>query len=84
MANIQSAKKRIRKTAKRNLNNRYYGKTTRNAIRTLRSTTDKEAAEALLPKVTSMVDKLAKKNIILKKKASNIKSKLSSHVNSLA
>ncbi len=84
MANIQSQKKSIRKTAKRNLNNRYYGKTTRNAIKSLRNTTDKEAAEALYPKVVSMIDKLAKKNIIHKNKASNLKSKLALHVNSLA
>ncbi len=75
MANHASSDKRIRQSAKRRLHNRYYAKTTRNAIRALRNTTDKTAALALLPKVTAMLDKLAKNNIIHKNKAANLKSK---------
>ncbi|WP_026474051.1 30S ribosomal protein S20 [Alkaliflexus imshenetskii] len=83
MANHQSAKKRIRQTETRNLHNKYYAKTARNAVKALRSTTDKEAAATLYPKVVSMIDKLAKKNIIHKNKASNLKSSLQLHINSL-
>ena len=84
MANHQSAIKRTRQIEKRRLHNRYYAKTTRNAVKALRQTTEKEAAAALLPKVSSMLDKLAKRNIIHKNKASNIKSKLAKYINKLA
>ena len=84
MANHLSAKKRIRQTAKRREHNRYYHKTTRNAIRDLRATTDKKAAEDALPKVISMIDRLAKRNIIHKNKASNLKSKMTGLVNALS
>lgn len=84
MANHKSSKKRIRQTITRNLHNRYYAKTTRNAVRKLRATTDKAEAVALLPKVTSMLDKLAKKRIIHRNKAANLKSKLCIHVNKIA
>ncbi len=83
MANHASAKKRTRQNETRRLHNRYYAKTTRNAIRALRNTTDKEAAEALLPKVSAMIDKLAKVNIIHKNKAANLKSGIAVYVNSL-
>ena len=81
MANHASSDKRIRQSAKRRLHNRYYAKTTRNAIRALRNTTDKTAALALLPKVTAMLDKLAKNNIIHKNKAANLKSGIAIYVN---
>ena len=84
MANHKSSVKRIRQTAARRLHNRYYAKTMRNAVRKLRATTDKAEAVALLPKVQKMLDKLAKNNTIHKNKASNIKSSLMLHVNSLA
>ena len=83
MANHKSALKRIRQSEKRRLRNRYYGKTMRNAVRKLRATTEKEAAAAMLPTITKLLDKLAKKNIIHKNKASNLKSKLALHVNKL-
>ena len=83
MANHQSAIKRIRQSEVRRVHNKYYAKTARNAVRNLRATTDKEAASELLPKVTAMLDKLAKINIIHKNKAANLKSKLASHVNAL-
>jgi small subunit ribosomal protein S20 len=84
MANHASADKRQRQSAKRRLHNRYYAKTTRNAIRALRNTTDKNAAMALLPKVYEMLDKLAKSNIIHQNKAANIKSGIAVYVNKLA
>ncbi|NLA25345.1 MAG: 30S ribosomal protein S20 [Bacteroidales bacterium] len=83
MAHHQSAKKRIRQTEKRRLHNKYYARTTRNAVRRLRAMSDKQEAEKLLPEVTSMLDKLAKKNIIHKNKAANLKSSLATHVNKL-
>ncbi|WP_016779008.1 30S ribosomal protein S20 [Anaerophaga thermohalophila] len=84
MANHQSAKKRIRQIEKRKLHNKYYAKTARNAIKKLRNTTEKSEAEALYPKVTSMIDKLAKKNIIHKNNAANLKSSLAKHINKMA
>ncbi|MDR1499478.1 MAG: 30S ribosomal protein S20 [Tannerellaceae bacterium] len=84
MANHKSALKRIRQTETRRLHNRYYAKTARNAVKNLRATEEKSEAQALFPKVCSMLDKLAKKNIIHKNKASNLKSKLAKHVNALA
>lgn len=84
MANHKSSIKRIRQTEKRKLHNRYYAKTARNAVRKLRATTEKTVATELLPKISSMLDKLAKRNIIHKNKASNLKSKLTLHVNKLA
>ena len=83
MAHHKSAKKRIRQAEKKRLHNRYYSKTTRNAIKQLRSLTDKTEAEALLPSVIGIIDKLAKRNILHRKNASNKKSKLMLFVNSL-
>lgn len=83
MANHKSAIKRVRSSAARRLRNRYQAKTTRNAIKKLRSTTSVEEAREMLPKVTSMLDRLAKRNIIHKNKAANNKSKLTKFVNSL-
>ncbi|WP_299201262.1 30S ribosomal protein S20 [Brumimicrobium sp.] len=80
MANHKSALKRVRSDKAKTLRNKYQHKTTRNAIRVLRATTDKKEAEKLLPSVSSMLDKLAKKNIIHKKKAANLKSGLAAHV----
>jgi small subunit ribosomal protein S20 len=84
MANHKSAEKRHRQSEKRRLHNKYYARTTRNAVKALRNTTDKVAATALLPKVSSMLDKLAKINVIHKNKAANLKSSLALHVNKLA
>ena len=83
MANHKSAQKRIRSNDVKRLRNKYQHKTTRNAVRKLRSLKDKKEANDLLPLVTSMLDKLAKRNIIHKNKASNIKSKLARRVNTL-
>ncbi len=83
MANHKSAEKRVRQIEKRRLHNRYYAKTMRNAVAKLRATKEKAVAVELLPKVTSMLDKLAKRNIIHKNKAANLKSKLAKVVNNL-
>jgi small subunit ribosomal protein S20 len=83
MANHKSAIKRIRQTLKRRLRNKYYAKTARNAVRDLRRTTDPAIAHDLYKKVSSMLDRLAKKNVIHKNKAGNLKSKLAHHVNKL-
>jgi len=83
MAHHRSALKRIRQSDSKRTHNRYYAKTTRNAIKELRNSTDKEEASAMLPKVNAMLDKLAKKNIIHDNKAANLKSSLAKHVNSL-
>lgn len=83
MANHKSSEKRIRQIKTKNEINKYYAKTMRNALKTLRSTTSKEEAAPLLPKLNSMLDKLAKKNIIHQNKASNLKSSVEKHVNSL-
>ena len=83
MANLKSALKRIRSNRAKQLRNKYQHKTTRNAVRDLRAATEKKEAEELFPKVVSMLDRLAKKNIIHKNKASNLKSKLTKHVAAL-
>ena len=77
MANHKATKKDTRQAAKRRERNRYYGKTTRNAIRDLKEVTDEKAYKESLPDVVSMIDKLAKKGVIHKNKAGNLKRKLS-------
>jgi small subunit ribosomal protein S20 len=84
MAHHKSSKKRIRQDEKKRARNRYYKKTARTAIKALRSMSDKSEADAFLPKVISMIDKLAKKNTWHKNKAANLKSELSLHVNHMA
>jgi small subunit ribosomal protein S20 len=83
MANHKSSIKRIRSNEKKKLTNRYSHKTTRNALKKLRGTTDKTAAASLLVEVTSLLDKLAKKNVIHKNKAGNLVGKVTRHVNAL-
>ena len=83
MANHSATKKDVRQSAKRNERNRYYGKTTRNAIRDIRALETGKEASAKLPQVASMIDKLAKRGTIHKNKAANLISKLSKKVNAL-
>ncbi|MDD2381641.1 MAG: 30S ribosomal protein S20 [Mariniphaga sp.] len=83
MANHKSALKRIRQNDKKRVHNRYYAKTTRNAVKKLRNETNKEEAEKSFSEVVSMIDKLAKRNIIHKNKAANLKSKLALQINHL-
>ena len=83
MANHKSAEKRIRANDAKRVRNRYFAKSTRTAIKKLKATEKVDEAKALLPKISSMLDKLAKRKIIHKKKASNLKSKLAKSVNAL-
>ena len=83
MANHQSAIKRIRQTETRRLRNRYYAKSMRNAVRKFRELTSKKEAVDSLPKLYETIDRLAKKGIIHKNKAGNIKSKITKFVNGL-
>ena len=84
MANHKSSIKRIRQEETRRLRNRYYGKTMRNAVKKLRSTTDKARSNCYVSGIVKMVDKLAKTNVIHKNKANNLKSKLAIYINKLA
>lgn len=84
MAHHKSAKKRIRQDEKKRVRNRYYKKSARTAIKKLREMTDQSEAEKFLPKVLSMIDKLAKKNTWHDNKAANLKSKLTRFVNGLS
>lgn len=83
MAHHKSSKKRIRQDAKKRVHNRYYKKSARTAIRKFRELEDKDEAEKLLPKLFSMIDRVAKRNLWHDNKAANLKSGLSKHVNSL-
>ena len=84
MANHKSSEKRIRQTKVRTLRNRYAAKTMRNALKKIRLSAEKDDVKALLPKVCSMLDKLAKRNIIHKNKANNLKSKVAKRVNAMS
>ena len=83
MANHISALKRIRQNEKRRLHNRYYARTMRNAVKKFRSITDKKEAEEQFSEIVSLIDGIAKRNIIHKNKAANLKSKLAKQVNAL-
>jgi small subunit ribosomal protein S20 len=83
MANHKSSIKRIRSNDAKRLRNRYQAKTMRNAVKELRNDEVKKSASEKLPKVIAMVDKLAKKSVIHKNKAANLKSKLTKKVNAL-
>jgi small subunit ribosomal protein S20 len=83
MANHKSAEKRIRANETKRVRNSYQHKSARTVIKKLKATTKKDEAQALLKEVTSMIDRLAEKNIIHWKKAANQKSKLSKRVNAL-
>jgi len=83
MAQHASSEKRIRQDAKKRLKNRYYKKSARTAIAKLREMTDQKEASTFLPKVVSMVDKLAKSNNWHSNKAANLKSKLTRFVNNM-
>ncbi len=79
MANHKATRKDVRQSAKRRERNRYYGKTTRNAIRELKIVDDQKVFDEKLPNIISQIDKLAKRGIIHKNKAANLKSKLAKH-----
>lgn len=83
MANHKSAKKRARQDEKKRLHNRYYKKSARTAIRKVRAMEDKAEAEKMLPRLFSMIDRLAKRNLFHPNKAANLKSGLAKHVKGL-
>ncbi len=83
MANHKSSLKRIRSNNTKRLRNKYQHKTTRNAVRVLRDVEDKGEAAKMIPSVFSMIDRLAKRNVIHKNKAANLKSGLQVKVNNL-
>ncbi|MGL6022233.1 MAG: 30S ribosomal protein S20 [Chitinophagaceae bacterium] len=83
MANHAATKKDSQKNAKKRLRNRYYGKTMRNAVRELKDIQEKKIALEKMPKVVSLIDKLAKNGIIHRNKAANLKSKLAKYVNNV-
>lgn len=83
MANHKSALKRIRQNEKRRVHNKFFAKTMRNALRDFRDLTEKKEAEERFPKMTSLIDKLVKKNIIHKNKAGNLKSKMAKQVSTM-
>ena len=83
MANHKSSLKRIRANETKRLANRYYSKTMRNALRDIRAISDKGEATQKLSNMTSMIDKLAKRGMIHKNKAANLKSGLMKHINAL-
>lgn len=83
MANHKSSIKRVRQAEAKRLQNRYYAKTARNAVRDLRASKDKDEAVKRLPEASSMLDKLVKTNVIHKNKASNLKSKLAKMISKM-
>ncbi|HNX85131.1 MAG: 30S ribosomal protein S20 [Bacteroidales bacterium] len=83
MANHKSALKAVRQAETRKEDNKYYARTMRNSLKKMRSTTEKTEAEKMLPELNAMLDKLAKKNVIHKNKASNLKSSITKHAQSL-
>ena len=83
MANHLSAIKRIRQNEKRRVHNKFYARTMRNALKVFRSLTDKKEVDKQLPEVSSMIDKLAKRGVIHKKKAANLKSQMTKQANAL-
>ncbi|MCY3998579.1 MAG: 30S ribosomal protein S20 [Flavobacteriaceae bacterium] len=84
MANHKSALKRIRSSEKKKLQNRYQHKTVRNAMRDFKKLEDKKTATKRFPEIVSMIDKLAKNNVIHQNKAANLKSKINKHLASIS
>ena len=83
MANHKSALKAARQAETRKEDNKYFARTMRNSLKKIRKTTEKAEAEKMLPELNAMLDKLAKKNVIHKNKASNLKSSITKHAQSL-
>ena len=82
-SNHKSSLKRIRQSEKRKLENRYWAKTARTAVRKVRKMTDKAEAQAAYNKVSSLLERLGRKNVISKNKAANLCSGLMNHINKL-
>ena len=83
MANTKNAEKAMRQARTRRERNRLHGRTTRNAVKRLRLSNDKGEAQKMLPEVISLIDRLAKRGVIHKKKADNLKSGLMKKANSM-
>jgi len=83
MANHKSQFKRIRQNEKRRLENRYWAKTMRNAVKRMRNINEVGEAKAKISSVASLIDKVAKKGIIHKNKAANLKSGLMQRINKM-
>ena len=86
MANHKSAKKRARQTVKRTLNNKVKNSMTKSGLKAIRdaiSGKDKSKALELLPKVQTLLSKLARTGFIKPNKAARTTSRLSTQVNSL-
>jgi len=83
MANHTSAKKRIRQDEKKRVHNKYYHKSMRSALKKFRSSEDKVELTEMVPSLVGLIDRLAKKNIIHRNKAANLKSSVSKKVASL-
>ena len=83
MANHKSSLKRIRQTEKRRLANRYWQKTARNAVRRIRKMTEKAEAIEAYNKISALLERLGRKNVISQNKASNLRSKLMLYINKL-
>jgi len=83
MANHKSALKATRQADARKENNKYHARTMRNSLKKIRSTSDKAEADKMLPEISAMLDKLAKKNVIHKNKASNLKSSVTKYAQGL-
>lgn len=84
MANHKSALKRIRSDKTRRTKNRYFARTMRNAVKEFRGLEEKDKAVEQLPKIVSLIDRNAKRSIIHKNKAANLKSKLQRKLNTMA
>lgn len=83
MAQHKSAEKRIRSSERKAKRNVAEKSTMKTMLKKVRSTETKEAAQTLLKDTVSFLDKLAGKKVIHANKASNLKSKLTKHVNKL-
>lgn len=84
MANNKSILKKIRQNKIKKLRNRYMYKSTRTEIKKLKLESNRDKIILCIPKVFSMIDKLKKKNIIHKNKASRLKSKLAKKYNQIS
>ena len=83
MANHTSSKKRIRQDEKKRVHNKYYHKSMRSALKKFRASEDKAELTEMVPSLVGLIDRLAKKNIIHRNKAANLKSSVSKKVASL-
>ena len=87
MANIASARKRARQSEKRRQHNASLRSRLRSAVKDVRKAIeagDKNAAQGVLQRATSIIDSVADKDIIHKNKAARHKSRLSAAIKAMA